>query len=164
MYSADGSVSRTLIPSKAMQHPGTSWGCSKALPKQLCTARDKNSYSLRLIFWPCRAQIHLRTARGKCWGLFLPCSHLSALSALVLMGNGNSKLLMADGWLVVMGLSGVCLHPLCLPLPKERDDSLRTQHSGSAETATLLLQGKSKLGSVDFNVTVTIILVSLRCH
>lgn len=145
MYSANGSVSRTLISSKAMQHPGASWGCSKALPKQLCTVRDKNSYSLRLISWPCRAQIHLRTARGNAGACFCLAliSPLYPLWCWWGMGILSCWWLMAGLWLWDCG--GSASTPLCLPLPKERDDSLRIQHSGSVETATLLLQGKSKL-------------------
>lgn len=163
MYNAGGSVSRTLISSKAMQHPGASWGCSKALPKQLCTARDKKLIFSKtdLLTLPCSDP--LEDSEGKCWGLFLSCSHLSALSALVLMGNGNSKLLMADGWLVVMGLSGVCLHPPACPCQRKEMTPSGSNTLALQKQPHCCFKERASCGSVDFNVTV-IILVSLRCH
>lgn len=142
MCNADSSVSRTLITNKAMLHPGASWGCSKALTKQLCTARDKNSYSLRLTFRPCQAQIHLRTARGNAEAGFW----LAVISLLCLLWCWWFVGILSywwGGWLVAVEWSGVC-RPHCLPVPSERDDPLRIHHSASAEVATLLLWGKSK--------------------
>lgn len=164
MYSADSSVSRTLISSKAMQHPGAFWGCSKALPKQLCTARDKNSYSLRLIFWPCRAQIHLRTARGNAGACFCLAliSPLYPLWCWWGMGILSCWWLMAGLWL--WDCQGSASTPTTCPCQRKEMTPSGSNTLALQKQPHCCFKERASCGSVDFNVTVTIILVSLSCH
>lgn len=104
---------------------------------------------------------------GKCQGLYLTCSHLSALPALVLMGYGDSNSLVSRFSLLLshipagLGSGTVKNLPTAPPLPQSnRDESLRTQHSGTAEVAALSSfeeRAHCALKAVDFDATVTLI-------
>lgn len=150
MCNTDSSVSRTLISSKAMQLQGASQGCSKPVPRQLRAAYNKNLYSPRLIFWPCCAQIHLRTMRGKCWGVYLTCRHLCALViwCWCWWDVGN----LSHWWACSPSTVPFQLSWCLSPPQSERDDSLRIQHSGPAQQATQCCsKERASYASVDFN-------------